>query len=478
MAASSPIVSTSMYALDDTIAAIATPIGEGGIGIIRLSGPKADSILRRVFVAGRATQAQQDTRLESHVMTYGHIVDPESCETLDEVLAVFMAAPRTYTREDVAEIHCHGGVVPLRRTLELALSSGARLAQPGEFTLRAFLNGRIDLAQAEAVLDVVRAKTEAALRIALGQLDGRMSEPVRRTRGALLLCLAGLEAALDSPDEDVAASSQGGTDSLDLTDVLRQAAQQLNDLLSRADQGMVYRQGVRAVIVGRPNVGKSSLLNALLHYDRAIVTPVPGTTRDTVEETLNLDGVPFCLVDTAGITESQNPVEQLGIGRSRSALEAADLVLFVLDGSEPLRAEDHALAKELRNRPVLVVVNKADLLQRADSASILPGETHVRVSALRGEGLVDLEQAMTRCVLAGQVLVSDLPVVSNPRHKEALSWALARVSDAADGVSNGAPADLLASDLRQAVAALGEITGESVNEDLLSTIFGSFCIGK
>lgn len=478
MASISHSVNPVMYTLDDTIAAIATPVGAGGIGIVRLSGPQSASILRRIFVPASRQQAEGHARLESRSLTYGHVVDPESGETVDEVLAVLTAAPRTYTREDVAEIHCHGGVVPLKRTLELVLRSGGRLAQPGEFTLRAFLNGRIDLAQAEAVLDIVQAKTEASLRIAMGQLDGRVSEPVRRIRAKLMDCLAGIEVALDFPDEDTTAGGKAVASDSGLALVLREADQLLRDLLSRADQGLVFRQGVRAVIVGRPNVGKSSLLNALLHYDRAIVTPVPGTTRDTVEETLNLSGVPFCLVDTAGIAVSRNPVEQLGIQRSRSALAAADLVLLVVDGSEPLRAEDRALANELRNRPVLVVVNKADLPQMAESTSVLPEQVHVQVSALTGAGLRDLEQAMTRSVLDGQVLASDLPVVSNPRHKEALSRALARVSAASDGVSNGASLDLLASDLRQAMAALGEITGESVNEDLLTTIFGSFCVGK
>ena len=465
-----------MYTLDDTIAAIATPVGEGGIGIVRLSGPQSASILHRIFVPGRATRAPRDSRLESRRLIYGHVIVPESGETVDEVLAVFMAAPWTYTKEDVAEIHCHGGVVPLRRCLELVLGCGARLAQPGEFTLRAFLNGRIDLAQAEAVLDVVRAKTEASLRIAMGQLEGRTSEPVRSIRTTLLHCLASVEAALDFPDEDIPVGGQPGA--LDLEDALRHAAQRLDDLLSRADQGLVYRQGVRAVIVGRPNVGKSSLLNALLRFDRAIVTPVPGTTRDTVEETMNLGGVPFCLVDTAGITESHNPIEQLGIERSRAAIEAADLALLVVDGSEPLRSEDYILADALRNRPVLVVVNKADLPQTADCANILPEAVHVCVSALTGTGLADLEQALARSVLGGEVLVSDVPVVSNPRHKEALSRALARVMDATEGETVAASRDLLASDLRQAIDALGEITGENVGEDLLSTIFGNFCIGK
>ncbi len=457
-----------MLALDDTIAAISTPVGEGGIGIVRLSGSGASSILCQAFVpSGRPPGSE----LESHRFYYGHVVDPESKTLVDEVLAVLMRAPRTYTRQDVAEIHCHGGIVPLRQTLQLVLGLGARLAEPGEFTLRAFLNGRIDLVQAEAVLDIVRAKTDVALRVAMQQLGGGVSSEVGKIRTELLQALAYVEASLDFPEDEIPP--------LDLASVLADAHEQVAGLLARADEGMVYRQGVRTAIVGRPNVGKSSLLNALLRTSRAIVTPIPGTTRDTLEETLNLRGIPLCLVDTAGITDSTDLIERLGIERSRQALQRADLVVLVLDGSEPLRPEDLQIADLVRNQTVIVVVNKVDLSTVADDGRILPQARHVRLSALTGEGLDLLEDAIVETIFSGQVQTSDLPVVSNPRHSETLCRALGHVAAAqASCESQVGLADLLAVDLAAAVGALGEITGETVGEDLLEVIFSEFCIGK
>jgi tRNA modification GTPase len=455
-----------MLALDDTIAAISTPIGEGGIGIVRLSGPQAKDILAQVFVPAAAGVSAP----QSHRMAYGHVKDPASGAVLDEVLAVWMRAPRTYTRQDVVEIHCHGGIVPLRHIMELVLRCGARLAQPGEFTLRAFLNGRIDLAQAEAVLDIVRAKTDASLRVAMQQLDGHISSQVRRIRSDLVRVLAHVQASLDFPEDEIPP--------LDLVSGLAQARQQIQALLTQANQGLVYRQGVRTAIVGRPNVGKSSLLNALLRSDRAIVTPIPGTTRDTLEETLNLRGIPLCLVDTAGITESTDLVEALGVERSRHALQQADLVLAVIDGSEPLQPEDLAIAGSLGNRSVILVVNKADLPAVADEHALLPNARHVRVSALTGAGLPLLEEAIVQAIFSGQVQSSDLPVVSNPRHCASLQHALERVVTAESAVQTNGEADLLAIDLTAAVSALGEITGETVGEDVLEAIFSSFCVGK
>lgn len=470
-----------MFPLDDTIAAISTPIGEGGIGIVRLSGPQAKAILSQIFAASRQSQDKgtqqrpthslQDVghKPESHRFYYGHVVVPNTLEIVDEVLAVWMRAPRTYTRQDVAEIHCHGGIVPLQRTLGLVLQCGARLAAPGEFTLRAFVNGRIDLAQAEAVLDVVRAKTQTSLRVAVEQLDGRISSQVRRIRSPLLQALAHLDASLDFPEDEIPP--------LDLATTLAQTKEQITALLSQADQGIIYRQGVRTAIVGRPNVGKSSLLNALLRTSRAIVTPIPGTTRDTLEETLNLRGIPLCLVDTAGITESDNLIEKLGIERSRQAMEQADLILLVIDGSEPLQAQDLSLAQALRNRTAIVVVNKVDLPMVAEHETIAPEERHICISALTGEGLPLLEEAIVETVL-GQVQTSDLPVISNPRHCAILKRTLTHVTAALNGEQAGLAADLIAVDLAAAVTSLGEITGETVGEDVLETIFSSFCLGK
>jgi len=457
-----------MLSLDDTIAAVSTAMGEGGIGIVRLSGSAAEAILRATFAPSGIPPGGT---FESHRFYYGHVVAADSDVPVDEALAVLMRAPRTYTREDVAEVHCHGGIVPLRRTLGLMLSLGARLAEPGEFTLRAFLNGRIDLAQAEAVVDIVRAKTDVGLRVAVEQLDGGVSEKARHIRSALVQALASVEASLDFPDDEIPP--------VDLPAVCEGAEQEINALLARSSEGMVYRQGVRTAIVGRPNVGKSSLLNALLRTSRAIVAPVPGTTRDTLEETLNLRGIPLCLVDTAGITESMDLVEKLGIERSREALQRADLVLMVLDGSERLRKEDAQIASLLSNRTTIVVVNKIDLRAAADDGRILSQARRVRVSALTGEGLDLLEDAIVETVFSGQVETSRLPLVSNPRHCDILRRALSQVVAATESHRARADAaDLVAVDLAAAISALGEITGETVSEDVLAAIFSNFCVGK
>ncbi|MBM4466734.1 MAG: tRNA uridine-5-carboxymethylaminomethyl(34) synthesis GTPase MnmE [Chloroflexi bacterium] len=461
-----------MYSLDDTIAAISTPIGEGGIGIVRMSGPEALSILQKIFVKGKPTNIQSPiSNLQPHHLHYGHVVDPETSEVIDEVLVCYMKAPRTYTRQDVAEINCHGGIAPLRRTLELCLRQGARLASPGEFTLRAFVNGRIDLAQAEAVLDIVRAKTEAGLRVAVDQLEGRLSDQVRALRGQLVDVLAYLEATIDFEEDDIPER--------DIAPDLEEARRQLEQLLAHADRGMIYRQGIRTAIVGRPNVGKSSLLNALLRTSRAIVTPIPGTTRDTLEETLNLQGIPLVLVDTAGIVaETENVIEQLSIERSRRALAQADLALLVVDRSESLTEADHQIAGLAAGKAAILVINKIDLPRAGGSLDIMPEAPRVEISALTGDGLEELEETIVEVVFSGQVLASDEPLVSSSRHKDILRRALDCVASAQGAHTRGMPADFVAIDLTSAVNALGEITGETVTEDLLEVIFSEFCVGK
>lgn len=452
---------------DDTIAAISTPIGEGGIGIIRISGAEADRVLRRVFVRKRGSG------LPARRMVYGHVIDPTSGVTIDEALACYMPAPRTYTRENVAEINCHGGPIALQRALSAVLAAGARLANPGEFTLRAFLNGRIDLAQAESVMDIVRAKTAASLSVAVGQLQGRLSSQVRDVRRELLSALAYLTATIDFTEDEIPEQ--------DVVAPLAEARRRLQSLLASADAGIVYRQGVRTAIVGRPNVGKSSLMNALLDQDRAIVTPVPGTTRDTVEEVLNLRGIPLVLIDTAGITRTDDEVERIGVQRSHQAIERANLVVMVVDGSEPLQDRDREIAALIANRPAIVVLNKADLPLHVDDAELdqlAPGVARVTTSMKTGAGLQDLESAIADLVLGGRVMASDELLVSNPRHRDAIRRAEQHVADALSSLNDSVPVDLVCIDLTSAVSALGEITGETVGEDLLDSIFSTFCVGK
>jgi tRNA modification GTPase len=458
-----------MYSLDDTIAAISTPTGEGGIGIVRMTGPDAAPILHRLFEPG---SGHHPPCLEPRTLHYGHILDPDAGEMVDEVLVVHMPAPRTYTRQDVVEINGHGGIVALRRILSLCLRQGARLAEAGEFTARAFLNGRLDLAQAEAVLDVVQARTTVSLQAAVGQLAGHLSGQVRSVRARLVDVLAYLEATIDFEDDEIPEQ--------DISPGLDQAAAALSRLLADADRGIIYRQGIRTAIVGRPNVGKSSLLNRLLRASRAIVTEFPGTTRDTLEETLNLEGVPVVLVDTAGIAEkTEDPIERLGIERSRDALAQADLTLLVVDASQPLAEADRAIAALVREKAAIVVLNKIDLLDTAPNGGhALLDAPQVPVSALTGQGLERLEEAIVDAVFSGQVRSDQTPMVTSPRHKEALNRALDHVIAAHSAHQAGQLPDLVAIDLAAAVSALGEITGQTASEDLVETIFANFCIGK
>jgi tRNA modification GTPase len=442
---------------DDTIVAVATPPGEGGVGIVRLSGRDARPIASRLF----------SRRLANRRAVLGHICDPSSGEIVDEALGLLMLAPHTYTREDVVELHAHGGPVCLQQIVELSLREGARLAEPGEFTLRAFLNGRLDLAQAEAVLDVVKARTDASLRLAVQGLGGRLSGAVRSIRGQVLESLAYLSARADFPDEDVPL--------IDLQPGLLGLENSLTALIATARQGMIYRQGVRIAIVGRPNVGKSSLLNRLLREDRAIVTPIPGTTRDTVSETLDLGGVPAVLTDTAGIEQSDDPVERLGIERSMRAIEQSDLLLLVLEFGRPLLHDEQRLLHQTQHRPRVIALNKCDL---GDGPSPADGEDVIRVSALTGEGIGSLERCLRSAVGSGSVASSDATIVTNPRHAAALGRALASLQQARLALAAGLPEDLAGMDLRAAADSLGEITGDTVTEDLLDTIFRNFCIGK
>ncbi len=477
---------------EDTIAAIATPPGTGGVAIVRISGPDAFTIGR--MLCRFPNQSQTENGLPaSHTLTYGHVMDPVTGETVDEVLVAFMRAPRTYTREDVVEINAHGGPLVVRRILDLALSSGARAARPGEMTLRAFLNGRLDLAQAEAVMALINAESDAGRRLAMRQLQGDLSERVHAARTAALGALVRIEASIDFPEEEVPPP-----DPVELAAFITEARNTVADLLAGADRGRVLRDGLRVAIVGRPNVGKSSLLNALLRTERAIVTSIAGTTRDTVEERAIVGGIALHLVDTAGLTVTDDPVERIGVQRSRKAARSADLLLFVVDGARALTLEDAAAAADLRAvlseddateavdgstrnaAHVLLVVNKADLPAAVTSAQVeafWPGVPAIGCSCVASGGTASLEAAIADLALGGQTHTSDA-LVASARHRDALRRAAGHLAEADATLAAGTPLDFVSIDLRAALDALGEITGETATGDLLDRIFSEFCIGK
>lgn len=454
----------------DTIAAAATPPGEGGIGIVRLSGARALDIAGRIFAPKKRTCLKRCKGFSIH---YGHVKDKDGY--IDEALLTVMRAPRSYTREDVVEINCHGGMAALGKVLELALAEGARPAEPGEFTRRAFLNGRIDLAQAEAVLDIVRAKTSASLRSAVGQLRGRLSARVRGISEGLKEIYASVTAVIDFP-EDVAPSEPSswreGIDS---------ALKSLGDLIETYHNGAILRDGISAVICGRPNVGKSSLMNVLLGHERVIVAPHPGTTRDTIEEMVNIKGIPIRLIDTAGIGKGAGEIEEKGMAMARASIGNADIALFMLDGSGDIDRHDIEIADMLREKRGIAILNKCDLpakLDRERLRRLLGGKPAVSVSCLNGSGIGDLEKAIHSYVWSGAVSPSSDVMVTNIRHRDSLIKARDALREALNGMEKGAAYELLAADMKAAVGTLGEITGEIAGDEILDMIFSRFCIGK
>lgn len=458
---------------DDTIAAIATPLGEAGLAVIRVSGAGALQIADGCFQpAGKS--AAKPSAAETHTVHFGHIV--RRGERVDEVLLTVMRAPRTFTREDVVEIACHGGIWPARLVLDAVLEQGARMAEPGEFTRRAFLNGRIDLAQAEAVSDLIHSRTELALRAANEQLAGKLSQRINLLRDEMLETLAHIEAHIDFPDEDIAPDTRK-----QLIGRLDHAVSFMEELLRTADEGQILRRGIRAAIVGRPNVGKSSLLNQLLGHDRAIVSAIPGTTRDTIEETANIRGLPVVFVDTAGLREARDEIEIEGIQRSHRALQEAELILHVFDASAPFADEDRAQFTSLAGKKRIVVLNKTDLQRQLapDPTAALFGEvTAVDVSCLTGKGIDALKDAIKELVWSGEIKAEMLQVMINSRHQDALNRARLASIRTRDALVSDHTLELVALDLRIAVNAVGEIVGKTTTEDLLDTIFSRFCIGK
>lgn len=459
----------------DTIAAISTPIGEGGISIIRVSGEDAISTVAKIY------QGKDLKHVAANTINYGHIVDPQkNNERVDEVMVSVMRAPHTYTCEDVCEINCHGGLLATNKILQLVLSNGARMADPGEFTKRAFLNGRIDLSQSEAVMDIIEAKTDESMKVAENQLGGNLSRLIKQLRQDILDVLAKVEVNIDYPEYD-------GTEQVTTAAMKKEAKSALhriNDLLATASQGKILRNGLATAIIGRPNVGKSSLLNALLHENKAIVTNVAGTTRDVIEDYVNLDGVPLKLIDTAGIHQTNDTVEKIGVERSKKALETADLVLLIIDGSEPLTDEDRHLLDSTKDAQRIIILNKVDRPAQttvADLQQVAPSATVIStvLTAENQQGVDKLGQEIHhRFFNEGLQTSANQVMVTNDRQIALLRQAKDALNDVLKGIDNGMPVDLVQIDMTRAWDLLGEITGDSYQDELLDQLFSRFCLGK
>lgn len=458
--------------VEDTIAAIATPIGEGGIGIVRVSGAAAIPIVEQAF---HSPKGRSLATASNWSLSYGWILSATG-EKLDEVVVSVMHSPHSYTREDVVEINCHSGLVPLQNILQRVLELGARLAEPGEFTKRAFLHGRLDLSQAEAVIDIIRAKTDKGHRLAMRQLQGDLSKAVKDMRHDLVGLLAAIEAGIDFPEE------VGDMEAMEVVALCEGLEDKLRTLLATADSGRIIREGIDTAIIGRPNVGKSSLLNMLVRENRAIVTAIPGTTRDVIEEVVNIAGFPFVIRDTAGIRHTEDVIEKIGVERAKALMEGADLVLYVIDGSVPLQDEDIELLEQLAGRTAVLVLNKLDLgtvVCIDECKQLLPDTPVVRVSSTEKMGLKELEETVVSEVTKGQIdLSGEALIVTRTRHRQALKDALESLVAAKETSLSGLPMDLVAIDIKGAAESLGEITGDTLQSEIIDRIFADFCIGK
>ena len=456
----------------DTITSISTPMGEGAIGIVRLSGPEAVEIGDKLY---KGKKKLKD--VPSHTINYGHIIDPETDEVVEEVMISVLRAPKTFTREDIIEINCHGGILTINRILELTMTYGARMAEPGEYTKRAFLNGRIDLSQAEAVMDFIRSKTDRASKVAMNQIEGRLSDLIKQQRQSILEILAQVEVNIDYPEYD---DVEDATTEFLLAQS-KKIKNEIDQLLETGTQGKIMREGLSTVIVGKPNVGKSSMLNNLIQDNKAIVTEVAGTTRDVLEEYVNVRGVPLRLVDTAGIRDTEDIVEKIGVERSRKALSEADLILFVLNNNEPLTDEDRTLYEVIKNEDAIVIVNKTDLERRLDIEEVktMIGDTPlIQTSMLKQEGIDELELQIRDLFFGGEVQNQDMTYVSNSRHISLLKQARQTIQDAIDAAEAGIPMDMVQIDLTRTWEILGEIIGESASDELINQLFSQFCLGK
>jgi len=457
-----------------TIAAISTPFGTSGIGIVRMSGPEAFEIAEKIFISGKAF-----SEIKTHTVTHGKIVDPSDGRMIDDVLLVKMAAPRTFTGEDIVEINCHGGTAVLRNVLELLLKNGADMAGPGEFTKRAFMNGRMDLAQAEAVIDLINAKTDEGLRAAAAQLEGRLSQRIKNARKKLIELIAHIEAVVEYPEYDIEEVTGE-----QIYSSVQEVKAELLEIAAGFERGRLIREGVTAAIIGKPNAGKSSLLNALSGESRAIVTDIPGTTRDIIEEYINVRGIPVRLMDTAGIRSTSDPVESIGVERAKKAAEDAELVIIVLDAQTGILPEDIDIISSTEGKKRIFLINKTDVadderiseikgkLQKEEKSSV------VVASMLDGTGLEDLLKAIEELLLEGVPDISGEVVLTNIRHRQLLESAAACLAQAEAAHLDGLPLDFVTIDLKESADYLGQITGESVSEDIVHEIFSRFCVGK
>lgn len=478
--------------MEDTIAAVATAYGEGGIGIIRISGEEALLILNKVFQPIKKHIEKHSFEkgnfkpdsigmtigepIVNRRLTYGHIIDYYTNQVIDEVLAVYMKAPYTYTTEDVVEINCHGSIVSLRKVLELVLKSGARMAEPGEFTKRAFLNGRLDLTQAEAVIDLIKAKSDKSFDVALGQLEGTLSKDIKQIRDLLMDELVGLTVNLDYPDEDIEEITYEKL----LNNLLR-INDMIQKLISSADTGRIIKEGFKVAIVGKPNVGKSSLMNALLKETRAIVTDIPGTTRDTIVEDITIKNIPVKLIDTAGIHDTEDAVEKIGIEKSKESFNESDLVLLILDGSQPISAEDENIIKTVGDRRALVLINKIDLGMVVDEEVLhekMPRAIFIKTAVKDGYGINNIEQEIENLVYNGEVKQSGNTFITNVRHSNLLVSAKSALDDAINMVHLGEALEFIEIDVKRTFEFLGEIVGETVSDSIIDEVFSRFCLGK
>lgn len=457
--------------LSDTIAAVSTALGEGGIAIIRVSGPEAITQVAPLFRSRTPL-----TEVASHTVHYGHIINPADGEQMEEVLVTVMKGPRSFTTEDVVEISAHGGVISVRRVMDLLLQQDIRLAEPGEFTKRAFLGGRIDLSQAEAVIDLIRSKSDRAFSVALKQVSGSLSERIKALRHTLIETLAHIEVNIDYPEHDVESLTADF-----IKDKSSEVMEGINKLLKTANEGKILREGITTAIVGRPNVGKSSLLNALARDNKAIVTDIPGTTRDVIEEYVTINNIPLKLLDTAGIRETMDVVEKIGVERSKAAFSDADLILLVLNANDELHEDELALMEQIHGRQALVIMNKMDLPPHLDKAKLLTffdESSIVPMSVLEEEGLDKLEEAISELFFGGKLESGDLTYVSNVRHIALLKKAHKSLQDAYEAAEMLVPIDMIQIDVRLAWEQLGEIIGDTAADSLLDQIFSQFCLGK